>query len=155
MHNIKSCYFSRPNWWMSLTLNTRITSRVATSLGQTDKCHSHWTHASHQSESSTQLVQEVLFKHHWLPCAVTYHWFWENDTVYSLMWTLKWPYIRYIFNCVWYTLFRNQQRWQRWENFIKIDQKKVINVWSWPTSKLQQMMLKNAWVAFLDHLNIS
>ena len=64
-------------------------------------------------------------------------------------------YIRYIFNSIQYTLFRNQQRWQRWENFIKMDQKKLINVWNWPTSILQQMMLKNVWVALLDHLNIS
>jgi hypothetical protein len=79
---------------MSLTLNTCITSRVAISLSQTDECHSHWTHASLQFQSSTQLVQEVSFKHHWLPCALTFQWFWEYDTVYYfMMWTLNWLYI--------------------------------------------------------------
>ena len=40
--------FSMENWYMSLTLNMYISSITAVSLGQTDECHSYWTHASHQ-----------------------------------------------------------------------------------------------------------
>jgi hypothetical protein len=121
------------------------------------------THNEHMHHISVSLPFRWFkeyrpFKHHWLHCVVSYHWFWENDTTYSLMmWTHNWPYI----TSATFSIVKDIPSLEIYRDdrdgriLLKWTQKTVINVWTWPISKLQQMMLKNVWIALLDHLHIS